>query len=342
MDAALSDDQQLLVATAARLAEDIGDPAPTALPTHEDDAPGWAALAGTGLLAMHLPEPAGGGGAHSADVALVVEQLGRRTCLAPYLGQGVMAPELAYRAGAPPELLAGMADGSARVTVAVSADLRGLARPGQEAIAWDARGATHALARGADNRMALVPLDGEVLPQADVTRVLRRIDPAAGGEPLGEPIPDGAAARAEAYLLAMVGADLVGVMQGALDAAVAHVRTRTQFGVPVGTFQAVQHLAADAAVLVEGSRSALWYAAWAADELDPAAALLAAHQLKAYACSAALQVVEIQTQLLGGIALTWEERAHLRVRRALLDRLVFGDEDAHLDAVAGIRLSGAA
>jgi alkylation response protein AidB-like acyl-CoA dehydrogenase len=142
----------------------------------------------------------------------------------------------------------------------------------------------------------------------------------------------------EAFSLSMLAADLLGIMQGAVDAATDYVSSRKQFGVPVGSFQAVQHLAADAKVLLEGTRSAIWYAAWATDALDPAEALLAARQAKAYASSAALEVVEIQIQMLGGIALTWEERSHVRTRRALLDRVTFGDETSQHDAIASSRL----
>jgi alkylation response protein AidB-like acyl-CoA dehydrogenase len=144
--------------------------------------------------------------------------------------------------------------------------------------------------------------------------------------------------RFEALALALLAADLVGVMQAALDAAVAYVRQRVQFGVPVGSFQAVQHLAADAKVLLEGSRSSMWHAAWAVDELAVEDAVLAARQAKAYCSRAALAVVEIHVQLHGGIAITWEELAHVRVRRVLLDRATFGDERAQEDAIAATRL----
>ena len=82
----------------------------------------------------------------------------------------------------------------------------------------------------------------------------------------------------------------------------------------------------------------MWHAAWAVDELDPADALLAARQAKAYCSRAGRDVVEIMVQLLGGIAITWEELAHLRVRRVLLDRVLLGDEHAQEDAIADARL----
>jgi alkylation response protein AidB-like acyl-CoA dehydrogenase len=86
----------------------------------------------------------------------------------------------------------------------------------------------------------------------------------------------------------------------------------------------------------------MWYAAWAADELDPDDAMLAARQAKAYTSRVAREVVEMQTQLLGGIAITWEERAHVRVRRVLLDAVAFGDEFVQEDAIAATRLGAMA
>ncbi len=342
MEAALSADQVLLADTAAQIAAELGCPAPPALPSTGDDTTGWELLAGTGLVGMHVGEAAGGGGAHSSDVALVVEALGAQQCLVPFIGQGVLAPELLWRAGAPPEMLAGVLDGTHRVTVAFDESLRGFAAPGASAIAWDARGATHALVLGADGQPHLVEIDGEVLAQADITRVLRRVSAGASAHTVGAPLAADAVVRVEALALALLAADLVGVMQSAVDAAVEYVKERRQFGVVIGTFQAVQHLAADAKVLLEGARSSLWYAAWAADELEPAEALAAARQAKAYASRVGVEVVELQTQLLGGIAITWEERAHVRVRRVLLDRVTLGDEHVLEDAIATTRLAPSA
>ena len=99
-------------------------------------------------------------------------------------------------------------------------------------------------------------------------------------------------------------ADLVGVMQGALDDAVRYAGERTQFGVKIGSFQAVAHLLADALVGVEGARSCLWHAAWAIDHLPVDEARLAARTAKAYASAAGREVVETTVQVFGGIAIS--------------------------------------
>ncbi len=133
-------------------------------------------------------------------------------------------------------------------------------------------------------------------------------------------------------------ADLLGVMRGALDVAVTYARDRVQFGVPVGSFQAVQHLCADALVMVESARSATWHAAWAVDELPPDEAVLAARIAKAWCSRAGVEVCETAVQVLGGIGMTWEHLAHVHLRRALLDRTALGDEREQHERIGHARL----
>jgi alkylation response protein AidB-like acyl-CoA dehydrogenase len=80
-------------------------------------------------------------------------------------------------------------------------------------------------------------------------------------------------------------------------------------------------------------------AAWAVDRLQPDEALLAAHVAKGYASRAGLAVVEATVQMFGGIAITWEQASHLRLRRALFDRQVAGDEAVNYAEVARLRLA---
>ena len=116
-----------------------------------------------------------------------------------------------------------------------------------------------------------MPVDG-VRGGTDLTRAVRRI-------PEGTPVlevaeqerllsPDDLA-RWTALGLALTSADLVGVMRGVLDVTVAYAAERRQYGVPIGSFQAVQHLLAEAHCLMEGSLSVSLHAAWAVDNLAP-------------------------------------------------------------------------
>jgi alkylation response protein AidB-like acyl-CoA dehydrogenase len=129
-------------------------------------------------------------------------------------------------------------------------------------------------------------------------------------------------------------------MRQGLTDVVEYAKQRYQYGVPVGSFQAVQHLCAEALVAVEGADSTVKYAAWAVDELEPADALLAARTAKAYTGITARTVPETIMQVYGGIGQTWEHIAHFVNRRAMLDRQVFGDDDVQLSAIADARLGG--
>jgi alkylation response protein AidB-like acyl-CoA dehydrogenase len=349
MDVSIGPDQELLVETAARLAADVATTTTAGLRRAADaadaqdtsDDRGWELLVETGFVGLHVPEALGGAGGSGVDVALVAEQIGRVVSTVPFLGQAVLAPALLRAAGASEHDLAPLIAGDERVTIALDPTLRRLARAGETAVAFDARGARRALAIGEGGSVVAVDLDGaRVHRSADLTRELRSVDVPRAAPAIGPPVGDKELVAFEALALSVVAADLVGVMQASLDAAVDYVRERVQFGVPVGSFQAVQHLAADAKVALEASRGSMWHAAWAVDELDPDDALLAARQAKAWCAPAARLVTETMVQLLGGIAITWEELAHVRVRRALLDRLCFGDEGVQLDAIADARLGG--
>jgi alkylation response protein AidB-like acyl-CoA dehydrogenase len=138
--------------------------------------------------------------------------------------------------------------------------------------------------------------------------------------------------------LALTSADLVGAMRGVLDVTVAYAAERRQYGVPVGSFQAVQHLLAEARCLMEGSLSVALHASWAVDNLPPADARSAGRVAKAYCARAARSVCETAIQVHGGIGNTWECIAHVYLRRALLSSQWFGDDSVQLRLLAGERL----
>jgi alkylation response protein AidB-like acyl-CoA dehydrogenase len=338
MDVSLTEDQQLLRSTAARLADELGSANADALEGLTADV--WGPLVELGLPALRAAELSGVE-ATGVEVALILEEFGRALSAAPTVGQGVLVPDLLVAAGAD-ATLERVASGELRLAPALRADLSGLAALGDDAVAVDARGATHALLLDGDRRLAAVALGSRALDALDLTRTVVAIERAATPDDVGDlggTIGDAAWRSVQALFLTALAADLVGVMQGALDDAVVYVAERHQFGVPVGSFQAVQHLAADALVDVEGARSCCWYAAWAVDRLDPDEALLAAHVANGYASRAGLAVVEATVQMFAGIAITWEQASHLRLRRALFDRQVGGDEVVQYEEVARLRLA---
>jgi hypothetical protein len=140
-------------------------------------------------------------------------------------------------------------------------------------------------------------------------------------------------ARWTALALSLSCADLVGAMRGSVQLASDYAKERRQYGTPIGSFQAVQHLLADAFALTEGSRSIALHAAWAVDALSANDALAAAAAAKAYCARAARDVCETGIQVHGGIGNTWECLAHVYLRRALLSTDVAGDARANLARV---------
>ncbi|MCU0270219.1 MAG: hypothetical protein MUF83_16440 [Acidimicrobiales bacterium] len=337
MLATLTDEQLLLVETAARIAAFVGPRSPTELVAPAAD--GWVALAEAGLLGLRLPDEGGRPVGTALDGALVVERLAARCCASPFVGAGLLAPELLRLAGAPPGLSEELADGGRRLTVALTPDLGALAGDGPS-LAWDAAGCDGALCL-LDEGFGLRPL-ATAVASADLTRTIAEVDAAvpfeSGRGVLSLEASPEVRQRWEAFALAMLSADLVGAMDGAVAAGVDHVREREQFGRPVGSFQAVQHLLADAHVRVEAARSAMWFAAWAVDERPTDEALLAARVAKAYAAPAARDVAEAVIQAFGGMGMTYECLAHAYLRRVLVTGAVLGGEATQLDRIAATRL----
>jgi len=109
---------------------------------------------------------------------------------------------------------------------------------------------------------------------------------------------------------------------------------RTQFGAPIGSFQAIQQIAAEDLVSVEGTRSALYYSAWAVDALPGPDALRAARVAKSFASRARVSVCEDVVQIFGGMGMTWESPVHVWLRRAHVDRRLLGDEYYQHEALA--------
>jgi alkylation response protein AidB-like acyl-CoA dehydrogenase len=303
-------------------------------------ADGWRAVLELGIPALRSPEHSGVD-AGGVEATLAVEQLASRLSTIPVTGQAVIVPELLHAAGARSaldELLAG----GLRIAPALTTDLSDFGCLGQPAVAFDAAGATHALMLTSPaTSLVAVALDADPLNGLDLTRRLVPIpeDAAREGLDLGGQLGSDRLERARAVALWALGADLLGVVDAAVADAVQYAKDRKQFGAPIGSFQAVQHLLADAAVAIEGARSCVWHAAWSSDHEPVKDAVLAARTAKAYCSAAGLRVVEATVQVFGGIAITWEHLSHLRLRRVHLDRQCFGSEDFQYREIAASRLA---
>jgi alkylation response protein AidB-like acyl-CoA dehydrogenase len=132
---------------------------------------------------------------------------------------------------------------------------------------------------------------------------------------------------------AFVSAEMLGAADRVLTMAVEYAKDRVQFGKPIGSFQAVKHMLADALVDVEGMRSTVYYAAWCA-AADDGERPLAASMAKAWCSDASRRVMAAGLQVHGGIGFTWEHDMHLYVKRSQLDQVSFGDAPFHRDRIA--------
>jgi alkylation response protein AidB-like acyl-CoA dehydrogenase len=144
-----------------------------------------------------------------------------------------------------------------------------------------------------------------------------------------------AAARALDRAATLVSAEMLGAADHVLSMSVDYAKDRVQFGKPIGSFQAVKHMLADALVDVEGMRSTVYYAAWCTAADDPERSV-AASMAKAWCSDASRRVMGTGLQVHGGIGFTWEHDMHLYVKRAQLDQVSYGDASFHRDRIATI------
>ncbi len=340
MRAVPTPDQKMLRETMTRFAATLAVNSPAELAKIDRDA-AWHGLAELGILGMRARD--GSTPAASAyEVTLAVEPLAGVLAPLPLTG-ALLAYELLALAGADPALLADLAEGRRRAGLLLTADLSGLADADRldGAVLFDGHGADIALAlaarEGGWQPVILAIAGAASLESADLTRPLSVWQPDAQPEPVGAPLSADAFSRWTAFAAVLACADLVGVLREGLTQLVDYAKTRIQYDVPIGSFQAVQHMCADMLVDIEGAASATRYAAWAVDALPAADALAAAHVAKSWCAPAGEAVGETLMQAYGGIGQTWEHVAHLRARRAMLDRLLFGDDTHHLNAIADNR-----
>jgi alkylation response protein AidB-like acyl-CoA dehydrogenase len=279
----------------------------------------WDRLAAVGLPGALLPEDDGGLGLGLLDVVLCLTESGHAVVPVPLVETAVVAATLL--AGTPhAERLAG---GRWRVTASLD---------GSSLAAWAASSGAVLVADGTGGAgpvRLLEPVTGEDVPAEDPYRPLLRVPAGAG-----DVVCDDAARVARARRAGAIGtaAQLVGIASGALELTVAYVRDRRQFGVPVGSFQAVQHQLADALLALELARPLVAAAAWAHDrdhedaDRDAAAAVLRAG-------SAAHLVARTALQCHGGMGYTREYPLHRRILRTFALRAAAG-EAGHRDALA--------
>jgi alkylation response protein AidB-like acyl-CoA dehydrogenase len=294
----------------------------------------WQGLVALGTTGLLVSPECGGTGMTMVEAGVVAEELGAALHPGPWLSTAVAAPRALMRLGADANagtILRGIAEGSLIATVGPLFGGRPAAVARGEGFVL--RGEIDVVdAAAADVMLVLADdADGTGLFVVDTTAagvaVARRggIDQTrqefrvtlddVPGRRLAGASPGAIEALVDDVFVALA-ADALGAARAVMDMAVEYAKVRRQFGQPIGSFQAVQHLCVDMYETVELARSGVIHALWAADAADPAERHLAAVRAKAFAGRLAT-VGDTAIQVFGGIGFTWEHDAHLYLKRLL-------------------------
>ena len=293
----------------------------------------WQALADLGVFSVAVPDSAGGAGGTTADLAAMLEETGAALVGGPVIGTVLAAIVLAKHGSA-----AEICDGRTPVAVVLSGAVPE-ARAEENSLIVD--GTAELAFGGADGVAVLLPVSREdeqvwCIVAADTPGL--KIESVLGVDrtvPLARVSLEAVRIPADAVLanvstqdvhdlaVTLAAAEAAGIAGWCLRTAVEHAKFREQFGAPIGSFQAVKHLAADMLCRVEKTRAAAWDAAVAADSASEDFSLAAA-VAGAIALDAAVDTAKDCIQILGGIGFTWEHDAHFYLRRALAVRQLLG------------------
>jgi alkylation response protein AidB-like acyl-CoA dehydrogenase len=283
-------------------------------------------IAELGLNMLPFPEAQGGLGLGAVEMMLVGEAFGRGLVTEPYLANVVMAGA-ALRAAGTHDAIAALAAGET-----------------QFAFIND-----HRLVLGGDTADRLVILDSDSLYLADADDANRRnfklhngwgaaaVTPAAlAASQIGD--STGIASAVEQAAIAWLAANAVGAMSAAFDLTADYLKTREQFGKPIGANQALQHRMAEMLVELEAARSMALYAAQIIDEPDADDRARAFAAIKLVVNKAARFVGQQAVQLHGGIGVAEEHAIGRYFKHLTVIEMLFGDSDEHAATLA--RLGG--
>ena len=308
---------------------------------------------------LTVPAEDGGTGLSAVELVIALEELGRAADPTPFLGTAgqyvplvrACAPEAARRS-----LLGAVCAGS----TGAAAFAAGAVTARRDGDGWVLSGtARHVLDGDRADSLAIVasPAEGGVgvfvvpassaaatrAPAFDGTVHLAGVD--VGGVRVGAdrawtgPGVEAGVARARDEAVAGLAAVMVGASQRVLDLVVGHVRDRRQFGVPIGSFQAVKHMVVDMYVAIERARALCHFAGLTVAEDDPRRGL-AASMAKAAAGDCQRLVARHGVQLYGGLGFTWENDLQIYVRRAKVGEALLGSSAEHRARAARAVLAG--
>jgi alkylation response protein AidB-like acyl-CoA dehydrogenase len=374
----LSEEQQQLADSVRKLlARDYGFEARKAViasPSGQS-ASVWATMAELGLTAIALPEADGGFGGGAVDLMAVMEACGEALLVEPLLDTIALGGRLVARAGNAAQraaLLPGVADGSVQLAFAGLEpghryELRPTATTARaEGSGWVLDGSKCVVIGAATAHRLVVSArtggqsgDAQgislflVDPQAagvalNTSRTVdgqRSADVTFHGVVLGADALLGSAGNAlplieEAvdFATALLCADAIGAMQYANDATLEYLKTRKQFGVPIASFQVLQHRMVEMVICAEQARSMAILAAAKVDDpaVDAAERARAVSAAKIKVADAARQISQESVQLHGGMGMTEELKISHTFRRLTMAMQRFGDADHHLERYAAL------
>jgi 3-oxochol-4-en-24-oyl-CoA dehydrogenase len=322
MAIAITEDHQALASTAAEFLQkrEVRRASRELLEAETEPMPPmWDDIVNLGWLGLHVPEEHGGSGYGIEELVVVVEELAKAVAPGPFVPT-VIASAILAAAGddaLQAKHLPGLTDGSTVGAVALGGDvtISGGKASGDAGTVLGG-GLAQVLLVGAGDDVAVIEVGGSGV---DV-KVPKNMDPTRrsavitldGAEATVIP---GARRTLRDLARVILAADAVGTAREATDMGAAYAKERLQFGRVIGTYQAVKHHCANMAVATELATSAVWDAARAAatggDQLSYAAAVAAT-----LSADAADLCANLNTQVHGGIGMTWEHDAHLFMRRA--------------------------
>lgn len=311
----------------------------------------WTAVRDAGLLGVGAPEAYEGGGGGPVEQVFIAEALGRVVGAIPFSEHTAAAQTIAAF---------GTEDQCKRFLIPLvrGDSIAGITLPRPTNVAaveakpdgsgWRLEGRLPLVPNAAAATVLAVPArsDGEVrwfvtetadisaLPTVDRTRPGATVEFSGAEAVLLSGSPAGP--RPEDLLLTLAAAEAAGAASTALDSTARYATERQQFGLPIGTFQAVKHRLADMLVAVENSRSAVYGAAWALAEGGRVPRSVALAQ--AVATGNAVVVISDAVQLHGGIGVTWECDLHLFLRRAKALEVTYGSPAQHRSDIAAALL----
>jgi alkylation response protein AidB-like acyl-CoA dehydrogenase len=315
----------------------------------------WAHMVDLGWPALTIPEEHGGLGLGFIELAVVTEELGRVIAPGPFLAtvtQFVPAVRHAGTSDQQGRFLAPVAAGELTGALAVGGDVVATAN----ADGWRLTGTVRHVVDGdrADEIAVIARVDDGrgvfVVPGKDVQATPERtLDQSrrlatlelddielAADRALGTPSSlDAAIDTAVQEATAALALETVGTCQSIFDVALDYAKERHQFGVPIGSFQAIKHKFADMFVALERARATAYFAAATIAEGDDRCALAVA-MAKAAAGDAQRLIAQEGIQIMGGIGYTWEHDMHLYVKRAKTGDALLGTSSDHRARVARI------